>query len=199
MQLNRIENGASGIGSQTLDKAITILKLDALDAYKRAGLLPESVVESDHERFQDLADIARRVDQSGKTIDQLLDISFCLLHLPRQTRNDFQIMADALFKKYAAKDIAAAIKVADPEVERPTSQPTRTKQPRTPTRKIQSPRREQDDIDRAIDAALTFGGQPVTPENRRIVREMFEQEDREKELNGNQNGLPDQQTEKTGE
>ena len=37
VHLSRIENGTSGIGQETLDKAIELLKLDGDDAYRRAG------------------------------------------------------------------------------------------------------------------------------------------------------------------
>jgi transcriptional regulator with XRE-family HTH domain len=42
-QLNRIENGESGISAETLDRAIALLELDALEAYERFGMLPPSV------------------------------------------------------------------------------------------------------------------------------------------------------------
>jgi transcriptional regulator with XRE-family HTH domain len=39
VQLSRIETGASGIGKETLDKAIELLKLNQLEAYEKAGIL----------------------------------------------------------------------------------------------------------------------------------------------------------------
>lgn len=40
VQLSRIENGTSGISAETLDKAIKLLGLNAVEAYERAGLMP---------------------------------------------------------------------------------------------------------------------------------------------------------------
>jgi transcriptional regulator with XRE-family HTH domain len=41
VQLSRIETGSSGIGQETLDKAIKLLKLDPREAYTKSGLLTE--------------------------------------------------------------------------------------------------------------------------------------------------------------
>lgn len=39
VQLSRIETGVSGIGKETLDKAIELLKLNQIEAYEKAGIL----------------------------------------------------------------------------------------------------------------------------------------------------------------
>lgn len=77
------------------------------------------------------------------------------------------------------------LEVADREVERLTSQQAPTKLTRTPTSTTRSPVRKRDDIDEAVDMALTFGGKPVSEKDRQTVREIIERRIRkevEKEL-----------------
>jgi len=61
VQLSRIETGASGIGAETLNVAINLLKLNPLEAYKKAGLLPEIAVNS----VEDALNVISYLDQKG--------------------------------------------------------------------------------------------------------------------------------------
>jgi transcriptional regulator with XRE-family HTH domain len=53
--------------------------------------------------------------------------------------------------------------------------------PRTPTSTIRSQPRKKDNIDEAIDAALAYGGKPISDKDRQRIREIFEKRDKEKE------------------
>jgi len=47
VQLSRIETGASGISAGTLNAIIDLLKLEPMEAYNKAGLLPEHIQQQE--------------------------------------------------------------------------------------------------------------------------------------------------------
>ena len=61
VQLSRIETGASGIGAETLNIAIDLLKLNPLEAYKKAGLLPKLKINT----IEDALDLISYFEQKG--------------------------------------------------------------------------------------------------------------------------------------
>lgn len=61
VQLSRIETGASGISAETLNVAIDLLRLNPLEAYKKAGLLPELKINT----VEDALDVTSYFDQKG--------------------------------------------------------------------------------------------------------------------------------------
>lgn len=66
VQLSRIETGASGIGKETLDKAIEILKLNQIEAYEKAGILNPAKIEV--EKDDDTPDLSRTVTQEERNL-----------------------------------------------------------------------------------------------------------------------------------
>lgn len=73
------------------------------------------------------------------------------------------------------------LEVADREIERLTSQHPQKEASttRTPTSITRSHARQRDAIDEALDAAMTFGGKPLSEKDRQTVRETVEERMRE--------------------
>lgn len=69
----------------------------------------------------------------------------------------------------------------DREVERLLSRPSPAQPSRSPTSITRSLARKRDAIDEAIDAALAYGGKPVSDKDRQRIREILEKSDKEKE------------------
>jgi transcriptional regulator with XRE-family HTH domain len=72
------------------------------------------------------------------------------------------------------------MEVMDREAERLLSQSARRQPSKVSTSKIQTPARKRDAIDEAIDAALAFGGGPVSEKDRQTIREVLEKRQNEK-------------------
>lgn len=101
VQLSRIETGASGISAETLNVAIDLLKLDTLEAYKKAGLLPELKIET----IEEALDATSFFDQKGiseqdrETIRPLLQSADRMIEMlqARQPVEDKEVV-EKLFK-----------------------------------------------------------------------------------------------------
>src|SRR5262249_1667752 len=78
------------------------------------------------------------------------------------------------------------LEMLDREVEWLLSQPKHTKPSRVPRVKIRSSTRKRDAIDEAIDAALAFGGGPVSDKDRQLIREILERQDAEESGEGDE-------------
>ncbi len=59
VQLSRIENGTSGISAETLDKAIELLSLNAVEAYDKAGLMPPGFQAQQQEPAETVEEVLR--------------------------------------------------------------------------------------------------------------------------------------------
>lgn len=70
--------------------------------------------------------------------------------------------------------IQLLLDVPDQEVKRQPSQPTDRPSPKTPTTITRSPGRQRDAINKALDGARAKDGQPLSEENRKIIREALE-------------------------
>jgi transcriptional regulator with XRE-family HTH domain len=71
VQLSRIETGASGISSPTLNTIIDLLNLDPMEAYNKAGLLPESIRQqamNDSRQAEDSAERAAQAERMGELV-----------------------------------------------------------------------------------------------------------------------------------
>jgi hypothetical protein len=79
------------------------------------------------------------------------------------------------------EELRPVLKIADREVERILSRPHHSERQKPSDPKvIQSKPRKRDKIDEAIDAALSYGGKPVSDEDRKRIREILERQLAEK-------------------
>lgn len=109
VQLSRIETGVSGISAETLNRAIDLLSLDLLDAYKRAGLLPALKIRT----VEEALDVISFFDQQGiseadrASLRPLLQSADIMIRLLRRTKEvtDEEVSQGALSDKLRIREL----------------------------------------------------------------------------------------------